>query len=355
MIASRHCSRTPSASSADQTEIVLIANESALTRFANSAIHQNVYETQHRGPRPRRRRHGGPASAVSNSLEPDALAGAAETATAIARLQPENPDFPGLARPAPVEPVAALPRDHRGVPPERRARGVKTICDLAVEQGLVASGAFGTRCPSWPWRTRCGIFAYDAGTRAQLTTVVMSDDSSGYAERAAVDVAAIDAEARGARGGGQSGAQPQPGGRRARRVPRDPGALRGRGNGRLSRLHRPRRAGAAGGPQLHQRPPRASSWPRRAWTSGTTAATRAGCRWPSTSRACPSSASTSSSGGVARGVVYDRRHRRPRRPRVDRPRAPAPNTGRPAPTNLFLGAGDAGAGTCCAASSAGSG
>ena len=40
-----------------------------------------------------------------------------------------------------------------------------------------------------------GQFAYDAGTRAHFTTVVMGNDSSGYAERAAVDAATIDVEA----------------------------------------------------------------------------------------------------------------------------------------------------------------
>jgi len=32
-------------STADQTEVVILANDEALTRFANSTIHQNVAET----------------------------------------------------------------------------------------------------------------------------------------------------------------------------------------------------------------------------------------------------------------------------------------------------------------------
>jgi PmbA protein len=181
-------------SQADQTEIVLVAHESALTRFANSAIHQNVYESnaEVRVRAVVGRRTG---VAVCNSLEPAALAGAAETATAIARLQPENPSFPGLPGPAPVEPVAGFHEVTATYTPEQRARGVKTICDLAVERGLVASGAFATAVREMAVANSLERFAYDAGTRAQLTTVVMSDDSSGYAERAAVDVSTLDVEA----------------------------------------------------------------------------------------------------------------------------------------------------------------
>src|SRR3954471_8700668 len=87
-------------SRADQTEIVLVAHESALTRFANSAIHQNVYESnaEVRVRAVVGRRTGVP---VFHSPGPGAPVGPAETAPAIARLQPENPSFPGLPGPAP--------------------------------------------------------------------------------------------------------------------------------------------------------------------------------------------------------------------------------------------------------------
>jgi PmbA protein len=181
-------------SPAEQTEIVLTAGDDALTRFANSGIHQNVAETN---AEVRVRAIVGKRTgvAVSNRLEPDALAQTLETATAIARLQPENPDFPGLAPPQAVEPVHAYSEATAASSPEQRARAVKLVCDLAIEQRLVASGAFSTSSTEIAVANSLGLFAYDTGTRARLTTVVMSDDSSGYAERAAVDVQALDVEA----------------------------------------------------------------------------------------------------------------------------------------------------------------
>jgi predicted Zn-dependent protease len=113
----------------------------------------------------------------------------------MARLQPENPVFPGLAPPRPVEPVHAFAEATAGCSPEQRARAVKIVCDLAVEQELAAAGAYSTAVREMAVANSLGLFAYDAGTRAHFTTVVMGDDSSGYAERAAVDTAAIDVEA----------------------------------------------------------------------------------------------------------------------------------------------------------------
>ena len=181
-------------SPAEQTEVVLTASDGALTRFANSGIHQNVYESnaEVRVGAVVGQRSG---AAVSNRLEPEALARAAETATAIARLQPENPAFPGLPGPQPVEPLHPYSEATASYSPEQRARAVKVVCDLAVEAGLVASGAFSTSPSELAVANSLGLFAYDASTRAHLTTVVMSDDSSGYAERTAVDVTAIDVEA----------------------------------------------------------------------------------------------------------------------------------------------------------------
>src|SRR4051794_26701909 len=85
-------------SPADQTELVLTADESALTRFANSEIHQNVAETN-AAVRARAAAGNRTGGAVTTRLEPQALARAVETATQIARLQPDNPDFPGLQGP----------------------------------------------------------------------------------------------------------------------------------------------------------------------------------------------------------------------------------------------------------------
>ncbi len=196
-------------SPADQTEIVLTAEESALTRFANSAIHQNVFEanTEARVRAVVGRRSG---AAVSNVLEPEALRRTVENATVLARLQPENPDFPGLPGPMPIEPVDGYREATARFSPEQRARAVKVVCDLATEQGLVASGAFSTETIEFAVANSLGHFAYDVGTRARFMTVIMGEDSSGYAERAALDATALDPEALGREAVGKAVRSRQP-------------------------------------------------------------------------------------------------------------------------------------------------
>src|SRR5215208_3714283 len=130
-------------SSADQTEVVLVSTDAALTRFAGSAIHQNVVE---RDAEVRVRAVIGLRVGVArtNDLSADGLARVVERAAEIARRQPEDPDFPGLPEWAPIQPVDGYRAETAACSPDRRALMVKTICDLALERRLTASGAFTT-------------------------------------------------------------------------------------------------------------------------------------------------------------------------------------------------------------------
>ena len=81
--------------------MVVLAGDEYLTRFANSTIHQNVAETDTEvrirvvlGTRV--------GVATTNNLDDEALARTLENALAIARLQPENPDFKSLPGPQPI-------------------------------------------------------------------------------------------------------------------------------------------------------------------------------------------------------------------------------------------------------------
>src|SRR5512136_2327676 len=93
-------------SKADQTEVLFEGTDSALTRFANSTIHQNVAESD---TTIRVRVVYGKKVGVSssNDISPDALKSTVDTARAIAQLQRENPDFRSLPGPQPIQPVEA--------------------------------------------------------------------------------------------------------------------------------------------------------------------------------------------------------------------------------------------------------
>jgi len=186
--------------SADETEVLIQTEDSALTRFANSIIHQNVAEANVTVQvRVVVGQQVGVASTnrLRDERGDDALRDVVGAATQIARLLPPNPEFPGLPAPQPIPTVSAFVAATAQATPASRADAVGTICRLAVENGLVASGAFSTGAFELAVANSRGVWAYHPYTVADLTTVIMSDDSSGWAQRSALDVDDIDAEVAG--------------------------------------------------------------------------------------------------------------------------------------------------------------
>jgi len=185
-----------SLSSAGETEAVLLGLDEQLTRFANNTIHQNVAESNRyvvvRAALGKRVGVG-----ATNDLTDVGLGRAVETAIAAAKLQPENPDFPGLPDPVALPAAAGFDEATAGYSPVERARAVSLVCRRAEEEGCVASGAFRTAVHEYGVANSHGLFAYHPVTEADLTTVVMTDDSSGFASGASWKVAEVDVAALG--------------------------------------------------------------------------------------------------------------------------------------------------------------
>ena len=188
--------RALNASTADQTEVVVIGVDSALTRFANSGIHQNVSE---RNVEVRVRAIVGKRSGVAttNDLSDSAMAQVVERAIEAARRQPEDPELPDLPGPLPAEAVPSFSRSTADCTPAQRARMVQPICALAVEHGLKASGACSTETTEIGIANSRGVRRHELRSSSGLLTVILDDQGSGYAERTARDVGSIDAEALG--------------------------------------------------------------------------------------------------------------------------------------------------------------
>ena len=186
--------RALACSTADQTEAALAGERSALTRFANNAIHQNVAETD--AELEIRAAFGRRVGAASgNNLSPTGVARVVAEACDLARHQPENPDFPGLPEPEPIPEVAAWDEAVARVTPRQRAAAVSVICGHAARVGLAASGAYSTSLSEFAIANSKGLFAYHQSTDVELTLVVQDDLGSGYAHGAGWRVAQVDTEA----------------------------------------------------------------------------------------------------------------------------------------------------------------
>ncbi len=181
----------------NQAEITLMTNDSALTRFANNTIHQNVAESDAEITlRYFIGKHIGTAS--TNRLDDASLDKLVEHARDFANASPEDPNYPGLPGPQKYSPVAAWDTKTSAFSPEQRARAVGGLCQMAAEKGLNASGAFTTGYTGLAVANTLGVFAYNAETNADFQTVVMSGDSSGRAQESTWKVDDLDVEALGA-------------------------------------------------------------------------------------------------------------------------------------------------------------
>jgi predicted Zn-dependent protease len=185
-------------SQADQTEVVVFSGSSALTRFANNYIHQNV-EQEDVDVRLRvvlGQSSGGAKIGIAstNVLSDESLRALVEQATEMARRQKANADFRSLPGPQSIRSVDSFVERTARCAPEDRAAVVARICAAAVRSGLTAAGAFRTAVGEVTVANSLGVFAYHRDATADINTVVMGESSSGHAERVSLDVAEIDAD-----------------------------------------------------------------------------------------------------------------------------------------------------------------
>ena len=142
-------------SHAEQTEVVYLGTESALTRFANNFIHQNVAESNHE-LRVRAIVGKRMGVATTNRLDDQSLQRVAEQALEIARLSPENPEFHSLPEPQPIVPAPGFSERTALYSPEARARSVGIIVQLAKGAWIRVSRSFFNRnqpgcCCEFAW------------------------------------------------------------------------------------------------------------------------------------------------------------------------------------------------------------
>jgi predicted Zn-dependent protease len=177
-------------SPADQTEVMVTEWDSALTRFANNGIHQNVAE-RNVSVRVRVVKDNRTGVASLNQLNPAASKDVLQRALAIAALQPPGEVVP-MPGPNPAPKVRAWSDATAGATPEERADLVEALCAQAGRAGLKAFGAFSTSAGQIAIANSLGLYQHHRSTQAVVNSVVMGEAGSGYADRSALDVRDLD-------------------------------------------------------------------------------------------------------------------------------------------------------------------
>ncbi|MFG3707288.1 TldD/PmbA family protein [Micromonospora sp. NPDC047670] len=190
-----------------QAEAVVTRADLALTRFANSFIHQNVAES---GVEVRLRLHlGGRTAAGSGSVvTADGLRALVERTLAAARLCPPDPAWPGLTAPAPTATAAALDEATAYAEPDDRAERVRAF--VAAVGGLEAAGYCRTAHRSSAFANSAGHSARGRSAEVAMDGIARTGGSDGVARFCADRLADLDGAALGVRAAAKARAAADP-------------------------------------------------------------------------------------------------------------------------------------------------
>jgi PmbA protein len=167
-------------SSADQTEALLLTEDSSLTRFAHSAIHQNVAERN--GTLILRVVLGKRIAVVTtNILRPSSVKKSLEKAISLAKVQPSNDEFISLPNPKPIPEIDTFSKNIDRLTPNKKVRWIKGLLALLKGKGFRASGAFSSGRVELAVVNSLGVEAYQKYSDFFLHLIGEDGEGSGYA------------------------------------------------------------------------------------------------------------------------------------------------------------------------------
>src|SRR4029077_4191835 len=174
-----------------ETEVHVDETISALTRFANNAIHQNVAEhTVNVSVRTQVDQRT--ARATTNRTDEDSLRAAIEASLSLADSQPKNPHLLPLPGKQRYRGVQRFVNKTAALTPEDRARAVRRACDLAVKKGQTAAGIFSSAQTQSAMGNSRGLFAAYRDTHAVFSVTMQEGSAASWAKDNEADVTDID-------------------------------------------------------------------------------------------------------------------------------------------------------------------
>ena len=171
------------ASKADETEALLMGSESALTRYTHNYIHESMVERNWQlSVRAVIGKRIGVAS--TNRLDAASVADVVARAGEMARLTPEDHDFPGLPDDAtPCDDIPSTYDEETGsLPPDARADAVAQIVRVMRRNDLYAAGYVSSRSDTIAVANSKGVRRMFRGSDSAINIKAIGDTSSGYAE-----------------------------------------------------------------------------------------------------------------------------------------------------------------------------
>ncbi|HXM22267.1 MAG TPA: TldD/PmbA family protein [Terriglobales bacterium] len=187
-------------STADEVEVLFYGGKSALTRFANNTIHQNVAEENY-VVSVRTVFGGRTARSTTNKLDDESLKRVVQSSERLAKVQhPDSdllpiPDSCGAGTPA----REGLPMRHfaetAAITPQQRAETVKKIVSIAEKHKLTTAGIVSTSESVEGVFNSRGLTDWHSQTSSEISITMLAADSSGWQKANFPNVANLDAAA----------------------------------------------------------------------------------------------------------------------------------------------------------------
>jgi len=187
-------------STADEVEAYFYGGHSALTRFANNVIHQNVADENY-SVSVRTTFGGRTARASTNKLDEESLKRVVRASEDLAKVQHPDPDL--LPMPTPQERDAAnylqgpIPARHfaetAAITPEQRASLVGQIVGIAHRHHLTSAGIYSSSESMEGIFNSRGLSDWHTQTSAEVSITMLAGDSSGWQKANSPNVRNLDA------------------------------------------------------------------------------------------------------------------------------------------------------------------
>jgi len=206
-------SRIKKHSSADEVECLFYGGRSALTRFANNTIHQNVAEENY-GVSVRTVFGGRTARASTNRFNDESLRDVVKASEDLAKVQAPDPDLLPVpstggdarastsklagegARATLGKLAQTIPTRHFAqtatLTPAQRAESVEKIVFVALKQKLTAAGIFASSETVEGVFNSRGLSQWHRQTSAEISITMLAADSSGWQKANSPDASNMD-------------------------------------------------------------------------------------------------------------------------------------------------------------------
>jgi PmbA protein len=181
-------------STADEVEALVYGTNSALTRFANNTIHQNVAE-ENDVVSVRTVFGGRTARATTNKLDDESLKRVVQASEKLARVQESDSDLLPMAEAGEgARPTQASRYFEQTavVTPEQRAEVVGKIVAIAKKRDLTTAGIFSTSASVEGIFNSRGLAEWHTQTASEVSITMLAADSSGWQKANSSNVANLD-------------------------------------------------------------------------------------------------------------------------------------------------------------------